>query len=1403
MSNRNRRSGEPVLIPTHQGNISVETQIIGENNIQNNRYGVPVVDIRVSIEAGHVDDPGIIFTAAIQNAYALAITVVGNTQKPDTDTIRVMVEHDGLTKNHGHWSTQTYTVNHCIDSILEDWNLAMQSGERVDLRMGAITIICQFTLDRQHENPQHARVGAGGTTYQDRKRKMWMRTNIDQCFIHNHSLLYIPKTIEKLCFPMAFITAQCRILQKNEQGKIINIEESKPCETWNIVQPPSDNYLYISIQDLAFIEKLKIHLPQMIHRDQLVLFNPYKKKANPRNSAYLKEQFQTQIELNLFIELAKLVHKQAELILNREIDVNNLQDVGNAYAEAFQVHIHIRRFETQGMENKVFLAQNRPIESERHICLMLTSMDEIYDHCHSVTHLREWCKNKQSAARSNITSYCDYCCTLKTNNHTTIAKSLLHMNTCRKDYFLNNGFKKLKVNSNQTHFYKESKSPGYTCSHCYCKDIQDVNNHQCYTPYPESPAILDSKKLFVFDIEAAQEQSETHDNLYIHHANLICLRSVYTNDIHEEFPTIDTFIRFIISHPIFQGSVILAHNGGSYDCQFILQYLEKNMIEFSLLPRPGSIHKYLELTIKGKCEKEDIVFKDFIVFMPGSLKSIAQAFQLPISKGDFPHRFNKKENENYIGSIPPLHSEEDYFCLRTKKDQKDIDELEQWYLQQTQLFCSCGINQICFCLKQKWYFQVELRKYCWLDCDVLAESVKKFRDAHLQFGEEEEVQLTNNNFNWTPTKIDPFTFSTQSQVAMTLFLRGHSPTNMPAISTIKHKSGWSKESILWMEHIIVTEKIKIQHIGNSAKEYYDIYTQSNIDGYDMQHRTAYEFLGCYWHGCPRCHPNQTELHPTKFIPYGEVYQLTNEKLNKLSEHYYVRSIWECEWHELKNQCRDVCCQTWYNDDLSNIILDREMFFGGRVEVFSPYAAINEEESIQYHDVCSLYPTVCAHDTLPIGFPVRIFGPDADCNRYMLKEDGGWFGFIRCQVKPPANDMIGLLCTKKEKERLTFDLKLKTGVFFSRELYLAMQNGYTVFTIYEVLHWPENTRSNDYFKGYMSFFLRQKQESEGWKKAGAHSENPTEDEKAMLIEDLYQLNGGIGKMREDKVQVNPVMRQLAKLYLNCLWGKFGQSTDATHQKKIYGYNEFIQLRYHPDIDQQSLRYRHILGDAYHVHYNKRKEHYTKNKRYNVWLAAAVTGNARYRLHSQMLKIGPERVLYCDTDSIIFLYPRNLPSLSSRGLGNWVDEMKPGVSILEFIAMAPKTYMLVLSEGDNTIKAKGLCMTISNRMQTTPEILKFLLLMKLVENKLTKEQIEEIPVLLLDHMTIFSNTTNLDYPYATLFTRYSKKKLQAVFSKRQIVYTYSDADVFDLPTYLALHSIDNLKRICTTPFGYLGN
>ena len=116
-------------------------------------------------------------------------------------------------------------------------------------------------------------------------------------------------------------------------------------------------------------------------------------------------------------------------------------------------------------------------------------------------------------------------------------------------------------------------------------------------------------------------------------------------------------------------------------------------------------------------------------------------------------------------------------------------------------------------MKQPWNLQQQLLEYCWLDVDVLSEIVKKFRDTHLQFG-----QIASDTNTWTPTSIDPFNYSTQSQVAMNFFLAGKQQGTTAAISTIKHRNNFSKISISWLEYMSRTLGIFIQHIGNSEKE---------------------------------------------------------------------------------------------------------------------------------------------------------------------------------------------------------------------------------------------------------------------------------------------------------------------------------------------------------------------------------------------------------------------------------------------------------------------------------------------------------------------------------------------------------------------------------------------------------
>ena len=103
------------------------------------------------------------------------------------------------------------------------------------------------------------------------------------------------------------------------------------------------------------------------------------------------------------------------------------------------------------------------------------------------------------------------------------------------------------------------------------------------------------------------------------------------------------------------------------------------------------------------------------------------------------------------------------FVYNRKKSKKEIDEITQWYNQQIQIYCNC-YQQPCTCNKQPWNLQHQLLEYCWLDVDVLAEIVKKFRDTHLNFN-----NIASDTSTWTPTSIDPFHYCTQSQIAMKFF----------------------------------------------------------------------------------------------------------------------------------------------------------------------------------------------------------------------------------------------------------------------------------------------------------------------------------------------------------------------------------------------------------------------------------------------------------------------------------------------------------------------------------------------------------------------------------------------------------------------------------------------------------
>jgi hypothetical protein len=1413
------------LIQVHGHNVSVEFSHDapqGEINVHN-------VDIQVTTP-GDRDIPfRFLIHELLPRAFQVATTAHQHMRHPDnleSVFVSVEIEHQDF-HNNGHWYSMNHVYPNAEERITAQWDMHAQSNKDANLK-GQSVWRFQFILDSQPHIAKHhfyhRRVGGvdRNTPYAQRKKRMF--TPYKQTHIFERPYItQIPNSERQLCFPLAFLMSQCRSIHLPSQevyessavyttGRVNEKWKARFHLSTELFQDPSGvldsmGCYYLIPLNEYLTKRFEQYLPNYVYKNHLVLFNCLKTET-------------TNVNWDIYYEAAEVVHIYVESRLGYTVDYTDLEVVANAYAQVFSLNIHLRRLEfVKQTRTNVYKSTAIKHNYDRHVSLLLHLNEETnIEHCHAIIHIRELSKSKLCATNAILSGYCDYCCRCITSNHGSVADNKQHIKKCQIK-FVQNGYQPdIQINyrfdkcCNDSSMHLDKKSNKYICNLCRKKDILELERqtHLCYMPNPETAKRqyggenINVNKYFVFDLECAQNHIESTDGItkLRHYCTLICVRAMYDKSYYANaFETLESFVEELITNEKFDKATLFAHNGGSYDFQFLVQYLEQNQILYSATPRPGSIHKYLTLEIK-KNNGGNVCFKDFLMFMPGSLRGIAKSLGCVLGKGDFPHKFHTLERirNNYTGSIPPIDTIEDYYCLNQKKDEQEIKEMKSWFASESAIYCNC-YQQPCICGKQPWNMKQQLLTYCWLDVDVLAECMVKFRDQHLAMGSGNDCI---DGSEWVLKPIDPYILTTQSQVAQKILLRGH--TKMPAISTTRSRHGWSKAAIAWLEYISERDCIHIQHVGNSDKEYFNSWANKKVDGYCRETKTCYEFYGCLYHGCIHCYINREDKHPIRRNEtIEEVYQDTMKKQQRLegsNDNRHVVVIWECEWNEIKQTISYSKLQR-YEALAEYLILDREMFYGGRTEVFCPYVKADETHSLDYIDVCSLYPTVCARDELPIGHPTRYFGRNAEQQRHRLSNHHSHriFGFVRCKIIPNTNDNIGLLPSHTDG-KLLFDVRPKTGTWFTEELYLAVSQGYVIEEIYEIFHFDSNNRSNTYMKGYMSYFFRQKQEAEGWVKAGCSSETPSDEEKNEAIQRLYDENPDMLPMRKENVQKNDVKRQVAKIYLNCLWGKFGQSPEQTQSKNVYGFEDFQKLLHDPNISRETLKCRKIWQDYYQCVYKDKKEKAASNSNYNVWIAAAVTAHARCRLHKQMIHIGEDKIAYCDTDSIIYRHPRNIPSYAKSGLGNWVSEFNPNEIFFEYFALAPKAYMLLYTKSgqeSSKVKSKGVTLTLINQSKLTSTIHEQLIKKVIWESSTGKESTIYYPII-LDHFSIQSNTHNFSYEYASMFSIYTKKLVQAIYTKREI-------QKYDLSNtteeqFANITLKNDFRLIRTYPLGYSG-
>jgi hypothetical protein len=164
-----------------------------------------------------------------------------------------------------------------------------------------------------------------------------------------------------------------------------------------------------------------------------------------------------------------------------------------------------------------------------------------------------------------------------------------------------------------------------------------------------------------------------------------------------------------------------------------------------------------------------------------------------------------------------------------------------------------------------------------------------------------------------------------------------------------------------------------------------------------------------------------------------------------------------------------------------------------------------------------------------------------------------------------------------------------------------------------------------FAGYINTFLKLKMESTGWPKEVKNEEEKTHFVEQYLEKEDVQLDPA-------KMVKNSALRTLAKLCLNSFWGKFGQRENLPIAQYFTKPEEYFNVVF--DVANQLQSVRIISAKMMLVNYIKEEEFIETVPTVNAVIAAFVTAQARLKLYSYIEKL-QERVLYFDTDSIIYL------------------------------------------------------------------------------------------------------------------------------------------------------------------------
>ena len=222
------------------------------------------------------------------------------------------------------------------------------------------------------------------------------------------------------------------------------------------------------------------------------------------------------------------------------------------------------------------------------------------------------------------------------------------------------------------------------------------------------------------------------------------------------------------------------------------------------------------------------------------------------------------------------------------------------------------------------------------------------------------------------------------------------------------------------------------------------------------------------------------------------------------------------------------------------------------------------------------------------------------------------------------------------------------------------------------------------------------------------------------------------------------------------GKFAQRDNLTKTARV---TEPKELFDYLDSDQYEVSDARMVNDeTVELQYISKDEFVEQNDKVNIVIASFTTAYARLKLYD-LLDVLQERVLYYDTDSVIYVHEpcKPDPPLGDY-LGNLTDELDPGDYITTFISGGPKNYAYLTNNGKTETKIRGITLNYDATKKINMDVMRHL-----VDSHVNGHNEEKVTV-------VNPHKITRDKKEKNIVTKKMKKDYRIVYNKRVITENY---------------------------------